>query len=82
LQLPASYDCLETLALGQAQRATLNYFGDLRLGRTAQRCSWLLVQDIGPASRQAPVARDGWTFVWEGARPRDADEKLRLYRRS
>jgi len=82
LQLPARYDCLETLALGQAQRATLQYFGDLRLGRTAQRCSWLLVQDIGPASRQAPVARDGWTFVWEGARPRDADEKLRLYRRN
>ncbi|HPU50340.1 MAG TPA: glycosyltransferase family 39 protein [Burkholderiaceae bacterium] len=81
LQLPPSYRCLDTLALGQAQRATLHYFGDLRLGGATQRCDWLLVQDVGPVSRQTAPARDGWIFVWEGARPRDSDEKLRLYQR-
>ena len=79
LQMPGTYDCIDTLGLGQAQRATLHYFGNLRLG--TQRCGWLLVQDVGQASKQAPAMRDGWVFVWEGARPRDTDEKLRLYRR-
>ncbi len=80
-QLPADYDCLSTRGLGQAQRATLKYFGGLRYGAPAHDCGWTLVQDVGDAARNAPDAPSGWVFVWEGARPRDVDETLRLYRR-
>jgi len=80
--LPAGYDCVATRGLGRAQRATLYYFGSLRFGAPAQRCGWLLVQDEGPIARTPASAEPGWVLQWEGGRPRDRDERLRLYRRA
>lgn len=76
--LPTDHDCLSTRDLGRAQRATLHYFGRLRFGTD---CRWLLVQEMGPLARAQPGSSADWVFVWQGARPRDNDEILRLYRR-
>lgn len=76
------YDCVGTRGLGRAQRASLHYFGGLRFGAPGQRCGWLLAQDEGPLARTAGSSEPGWTLRWEGSRPRDRDERLRLYRRA
>ena len=84
LALPAQYRCVATRSLGPAQRASLHYFGRLRFGETADtgaRCDWLLVQDDGPLARTSPSVEPGWALTWQGSRPRDRDERLRLYRR-
>ncbi len=78
--LPADYGCVGTRHLGRAQRATLHYFGGLRFG--GDDCAWLLAQETGPLARSAPTSDAQWTFHWQGARPRDSEEILRLYRRS
>jgi 4-amino-4-deoxy-L-arabinose transferase-like glycosyltransferase len=80
-RLPADEHCVHTDALGRAQRASLHYFGGLRLAAAGERCDWLLVAHTGESARSAAPARPGWELVWEGSRPRDRGERLRLYRR-
>jgi hypothetical protein len=81
--LPADHDCVETRSLDRAQRASLAYFGALRLAAGADpRCGWLLVADSGEQARAPAAAREGWSLAWEGGRPRDRGERLRLYRRN
>lgn len=79
--LPPGYRCVATRALGPAQRASLYYFGNLRFGAGDNSCDWLLIQDDGPAARTDPSPEPGWTLRWSGSRPRDSDERLRLYAR-
>lgn len=79
--LPAGYGCIETRALGLAQRATIHYFGRLSFGSGDGACDWLLVQDDGPLARTPPSAEPGWRLHWEGGRLRDPDERFRLYER-
>ena len=79
--LPADYDCVETDRLGLAQRASLQYFGDFRFGASTRGCGWRLVQDVGPLARTQASSEPGWQLAWEGGRPHDNDERLRLYRR-
>jgi hypothetical protein len=79
--LPADYDCVETDGLGLAQRASLQYFGDFRFGASTRGCGWRLVQDVGPLARTQASSEPGWQLAWEGGRPHDNDERLRLYRR-
>lgn len=81
-ELPPDYDCLETRQLGLAQRATLQYFGALRMAKPAMPCQWQLAQEMGAAAGRPAAPAAGWAFVWQGARPRDTDEMLRLYRRT
>lgn len=82
-KLPAQTEgCTASLNLGDAQRASLDYFARLRFvdrGQpAAENCKWLLTQ----GSRNiVPAVGPEWQFVWEGARPADNDERLRLYRR-
>jgi hypothetical protein len=78
--LPERYDCIAGHNVGDAQRASLHYFGGI-VTRTggAQTCELLLVQGRR-ASIYDPGA--GWTLSWEGARPGDRRELFRLYRRS
>ena len=79
--LAPGYDCVETERLGLAQRASLQYFGGFRFGRPGQACSWRLVEDEGPLARTGASSVPGMRLVWEGGRPNDDDERLRLYRR-
>ncbi|MDP2808929.1 MAG: hypothetical protein Q8O34_02140 [Rhodocyclaceae bacterium] len=69
--------CIARSGLGASQRASLDYFAGIRtLPRSASTgCRWLLAQE---GSRKS--ARPGWTEVWEGGRPGDRHERLRLYR--
>lgn len=80
--LPADYGCIGTERLGRAERASLYYFANLRFGHASQRCGWLLVQESGPLGEQRRIMPpEGYELRWKGARPRDRDHHLRLYRR-
>lgn len=70
--------CVASRNLGDAQKASLRYFIGLAPdNRDQSRCDWLLVQ--GTARKE--VTPGGWRKVWEGNRPGDKSERLRLYRR-
>ncbi len=73
--------CIAGRALPDALRASLDYFAGVITIRAGQpgsdACPLLLEQ--GSADRDASPA--GWMRVWEGHRPGDKDERLRLYRR-
>lgn len=74
--------CIASLQLGDAQRASFDYFADLRFVDAVKpapaHCPWLLTQ--GTKANVPPV--DGvWRLIWEGARPGDNSERLRLYQR-
>jgi len=75
--------CIASQELGDSQRASLNYFARLHFipgdQPAAKDCAWLLVQ--GTRNEQ-PVVEPQWRMIWEGARPADNDERLRLYLRS
>jgi 4-amino-4-deoxy-L-arabinose transferase-like glycosyltransferase len=77
--LAGSDECVAARGLGDPQRASLRYFIDLKLRtpRKSRDCGWLLVQ--GGRVETQPA---GWRKVWEGNRPGDKNERLRLYRRS
>ncbi|MBU1236125.1 MAG: hypothetical protein KJ634_06540 [Gammaproteobacteria bacterium] len=74
--LPADAECIGRLSVGAPQRAALDYFGGIRTRWGSKACDWLIVQS-GP--KDAPPK--GWDMVWEGHRPGDRTERLRLYRR-
>jgi 4-amino-4-deoxy-L-arabinose transferase-like glycosyltransferase len=82
----ASAACIIAVDVGDAQRSALPYFAKLRVIRkedlTANTCNWLLLQ--GTAEQTTGRFRDvpgTWNKVWEGARPGETVERLRLYRR-
>jgi hypothetical protein len=79
-RLPAGQACVTPVALGRAQRAMLQYFGGLPLAASDPACAWRIEQVSGAAARRPAEPPPGWVLVWEGARPRDRDELLRLYR--
>jgi 4-amino-4-deoxy-L-arabinose transferase-like glycosyltransferase len=77
-RIVAPESCIETRALGTAQHAAIEY----ALGRryhagTGSECRYLLVQ--GGRDEHPPEAE--WRKVWEGSRPGDRNERLRLYHR-
>lgn len=80
--LPERYDCLSSRDLGEAQRASLHYFAGIVTHREEvpgrrRSCELMLVQGR-PQEEIAPVGP--WQKIWEGSRPRDKDERYRLYR--
>jgi len=78
--MPAQYRCMAGRDLGEAQRAMLHYFAGIRSasGEQARRCDLLLAQGL-PLDEL--VLAPEWKKIWEGHRPGDKDERLRLYRR-
>ena len=82
--LPAT-GCVASLHLGEPQRALLDYFSGVVTRRVEvdaaalEACDTLLVQGWRASGADAPTA--AWHPVWEGARPGDALELYRLYRR-
>lgn len=82
--LPAKYRCISSQALGEPQRAMLQYFANIVTYRVdvparKRNCDLLLVQ--GDASAEF-VPPGPWRKIWEGARPGDDVERYRLYRRT
>lgn len=81
VQARGSGQCIAGRRLGGAQRVSLQYFeGIVTLqheNRAARDCPLLLDQ----GSERGDHAPSGWRKVWEGHRPGDRSERLRLYRR-
>jgi 4-amino-4-deoxy-L-arabinose transferase-like glycosyltransferase len=81
--IPAGTRCIQSIGLGESQRAAFDYHAEIVTQRLERRsgsaCRVLLVQ----AREGEPADRigSGWKFLWEGKRPRDR-ERFRLYRRS
>ncbi len=81
--LPATYRCVSSRDLGEAQRAMLHYFAGIVTYReeAAERrrdCDLMLVQGIPQEEKPPP---GNWIRIWEGNRPGDRAERYRLYRR-
>ncbi|MES2353234.1 MAG: glycosyltransferase family 39 protein [Pseudomonadota bacterium] len=80
--LPEQYNCLASSNLGEAQRALLDYYAGLVTKRIENNeggeCRILLVQGV---SGKEPPLSVLWVKIWEGNRPGDKIERLRLYRR-
>jgi len=80
--LPQQYQCVVGRDLGEAQRAMLHYFAGIRTKRfetsKAAGCDLLLTQGV-PLDEL--VIAPEWKKIWEGHRPGDKDERLRLYQR-
>ena len=82
--MPAQYRCMASRELGEAQRAMLHYFADIKTHRVETRpkalsCDLLLVQG---RPLDESVTTSDWKKIWEGHRPGDKDERFRLYQRS
>jgi hypothetical protein len=81
--LPAGFQCIATKNLGDAQRALLDYFINLRGVRAdsveAARCKVLLVQ--AAVEREPASPPPGWRALWRGSRPGDRHEVFILYER-
>jgi 4-amino-4-deoxy-L-arabinose transferase-like glycosyltransferase len=80
--LPPGFECVARRNVGDAQRALLDYFVNLRTISAelpaAARCQALLVQ--ASPTRVPPVPAQ-WTESWRGARPGDRNELFIVYRR-
>jgi 4-amino-4-deoxy-L-arabinose transferase-like glycosyltransferase len=99
--------CVIAIALGDAQRVSLQYFGKLNITRQEESigytCRWVIEQVTSNQAGATPnevvtvtsTKPDGsliklpwtstidgkWSKVWQGARPGEKVELLRLYRR-
>ncbi len=78
-RLPATYQCIWPVRLGDAQLASFAYFGKMRFGFGDQKCDVLLRQDIAGYSEPTSPRPYRWKFLWEGHRPADRKERFRLY---
>lgn len=81
--LPAKHGCIAGAGLADALRASFDYFsGIITVSSDAAasgRCNWLLTQ--GTVRRDENAPGKGWQKIWEGNRPGDRSEKIRLYRK-
>lgn len=75
----AADSCIIGSRLGDAQRASLEYFLNRRFVAAAEqrRCHAMIVQ----GSRNETPPAEPWVKRWEGARPGDRNERIRLYLR-
>lgn len=82
LALPTQRNCVAERNLSDTQRASLAYFSGIEpvaLNSAAGRtCDWLLVS--GNSRQDLAAPDDSWHKVWEGNRPSERREKMRLYR--
>jgi len=80
-KIPAGAKCIGRAGLGNAQRAAFSYHAAIHtrpFDRTsAPGCPLLLVQGHPQHERDAPGA--GWVKLADTGRPRDKDERFRLY---
>lgn len=81
--MPQHYRCMFGRELGDAQRAMLHYFAGIRVQRLESGardggCDLMLAQGVPLDELVIPPE---WKKIWEGHRPGDRDERLRLYQR-
>lgn len=80
--MPQHHQCMIGRDLGEAQRAMLHYFAGIRTLRPDSTqeagCELMLTQSVPLDELVIPPE---WNKIWEGHRPGDKDERLRLYQR-
>ena len=76
--LPAQHQCIAERRLGAAQRLSLDYFAGIKTQRGKTPACDLLLEQSGGKTAPEP---EGWHTLWEGHRPGDRSERLRLYQR-
>ena len=81
VHLPADYQCISPVRLGDAQIATFAYFGNMHFAFD-ENCDVILRQDSQDYSAPSPQPDYVWRLVWEGRRAADRDERFRLYVRA
>jgi len=81
--LPADFRCIARRNVGEAQRALLDYFANVRTipaeFPASDRCGALLVQ---AHPLRVPAAGPEWAETWRGSRPGDKNEIFIVYRRA
>lgn len=81
--IPASYSCVNSHNLGDAQVALLDYYTGIRTLPVEQGhrldCDFYLIQD--ERRRQKVQPGPEWRLIWEGKRPAERRESFRLYQR-
>lgn len=77
--LPPQVDCIERIDIGNAHRASLDYFGGIRTVAPAPQrpCGWRLTVD-----QKQRVMSAGWVEAWRGGRTSDRKERWYLDRRT
>ena len=80
--IPIQRSCLNSLNLGQAQRALLNYYTNINpvpieITRRLD-CDFYLIQDNKGFGKMQPS--DEWKLIWRGKRAADRKESFRLYK--
>ena len=82
VELPRATPCIARRNLGDAQRASFDYFAGLKTvpegAADSSRCKALLVQ---AAPLRTPSVSAEWAEAWRGARPGDRNEVFILYHR-
>lgn len=81
--IPASYSCVNSHNLGDAQVALLDYYTGIRTLPVERgnrlNCDFYLVQDERRREKVQPGPE--WRLIWEGKRPAERRESFRLYQR-
>jgi hypothetical protein len=81
-KIPPDAKCIGRAGLGNAQRAALSYHADIHTQPFDRdkpaACPLVIVQGNPQHERDAPGP--GWTKLADVGRPRDKDERIRLYR--
>ncbi len=81
--LPAHFDCMSSLNVGQSQRLLLHYYTDINLRpfETTQQvnCNLYLIQDERGVGKMQPG--DEWKLIWRGKRVAERKENFRLFQR-
>jgi len=79
--LPASYGCVTSRNMGDAQRSLLDYYADIQAipYETAQpiNCDLYLIQDDRNNEKIDPGTP--WKLIWQGKRAADKRESFRLF---
>ncbi len=79
--LPKKHACIAERNLGVTQKISLEYFENIRTvpatTRTGRTCLLLITQGTDHAEKTP----SGWIKRWEGHRPSDRNERLRLYQK-
>ncbi len=81
--LPKTYNCMNSLDVGQPQRLLLNYYTNIQLQpfETTQQlnCDFYLLQDVKGVGKMQPGQE--WKQIWIGKRAADRKEGFRLFQR-
>jgi 4-amino-4-deoxy-L-arabinose transferase-like glycosyltransferase len=81
--LPKTYNCINSLSVGQPQRLLLNYYTNIQLQpfeATQQlTCDFYLLQDVKGVGKMQPGQE--WKQIWIGKRAADRKEGFRLFQR-